>query len=54
MRNWEDVIQNPEYTGRVLYIGAYLELGFLIKPVFTKTGQRHEVLMPSFPNAESS
>jgi hypothetical protein len=32
----------------------HLVLGFLVNPVFTNTGQRHEVLMPVFPKASNS
>lgn len=33
---------------------SHLVLGFLVKPVFTNTGQRQEVLIPVFPKVSSS
>jgi hypothetical protein len=35
-------------------VSIYLVLGFLMKPVFMKLGQRHVVLMPGLPKAASS
>lgn len=54
---------NPHRTGSIVtarphcglaLVPAYLVLGFLMKPVFMKLGQRHEVLTPDLPRAASS